>query len=81
MNHVETHIILTSRQHGFRSGHSGESQLIIMAEDLLSSADKGKGIDMSILDFSEAFDMVPHARLMGIHYQIMTLYIIIRYKG
>ena len=35
------------------------------AEDLLSSDDKGKRIDMSILDFSKAFDMVPHARLMG----------------
>ena len=65
MNHVETHNILTSRQHRFRSGHSCESQLIITAEDLLSSADKGKRIDMSILDFSKAFAMVPHARLMG----------------
>ena len=65
MNHVETYNILTSRQHRFRSGHSCESQLIITAEDLLSSVDTGKRIDMSILDFSKAFDMVPHARLMG----------------
>ena len=65
MNHVETHNILTNRQQGFRSVHSCKSQLIITAEDLLSSADKGKRIDMSILDFSKAFDMLPHARLMG----------------
>ena len=65
MNHVETHNILTSRQLGFWSGHSCESQLIITAEDLLSSADKDKRIDMSILDFSKALDMEPHARLMG----------------
>ena len=44
---------------------SCESQLIITAEGLLSSADKGKRIDLEIFNFSKAFDMVPHARLMG----------------
>ena len=39
--------------------------MIIRHLRVQSSADKGKRIDMSILDFSKAFDMVPHARLMG----------------
>ncbi len=64
MTHLESNNILTDLQHGFRSKRSCESQLLITTEDLLSAVDKGKQVDLTILDFSKAFDVVPHHRLM-----------------
>ena len=58
--HLEQHKILTSLQHGFRSGHSCESQLVITMHDLMQSFDRRLQTDMIILDFSKAFDTVPH---------------------
>ena len=65
LNHLDSHNILTDKQHGFRSGHSCESQLIITIHDLLTSVDGGRCVDLAILDFSKAFDTVPHHRLMS----------------
>jgi hypothetical protein len=49
---------------GFRSGYSCETQLIVTLSDLLQSYDQNKQIDVVILDFSKAFDTVPHDKLM-----------------
>ena len=62
LDHVEDHKILINLQHGFRSGRSCETQLITTTHDLLSSKSQ---IDVAILDFSKAFDTVPHAGLLG----------------
>ena len=65
--------ILSPRQHGFRSGHSCETQLILSIDDWSKSLDRGLRTDMAIFDFSKAFDSVPHQRLIlklqsfGIH--------------
>ena len=59
------HKILTNLQHGFRSGRSCETQLITTTHDLLSSFNSKSQIDVAILDFSKAFDRVPHAGLLG----------------
>ena len=56
--------ILTSLNHGFRSGYSCETQLIMTLNDLLQSYDQNKQTDVVILDFSKAFDTVPHDKLM-----------------
>ena len=64
INHFEKFQILTNLNHGFRSGYSCETQLLTTADDLLSSFDKNKQIDIAILDFSKAFDTVPHKRLL-----------------
>ena len=64
LTHLETHKILTNLQHGFRSGHSCESQLLITTDDLLRNYDKKLQTDVIILDFSKAFDKVPHQRLL-----------------
>ena len=42
-----------------------ETQLITTVNDLLASAYVGKRVDIAILDFSKAFDMVSHRRLMS----------------
>ena len=62
--HLDIHNILTSVQHGFRGGHSCESQLLITMDDLLRRNDKKEQIDMIILDFSKAFDKVSHKLLL-----------------
>ena len=62
-DHMDKHNILVDCQHGFRSRHSCVSQLIITVHDLASSLNQKHQTDMAILDFSKAFDRVPHTRL------------------
>jgi len=64
LSHFEQHKILTNLNHGFRSGFSCETQLAVTTHDLLQSFDKGKQVDVAILDFSKAFDTVPHNKLL-----------------
>ena len=65
MNHLDEHDILTDCQHGFRSRRSCETQLLTLVHDLATSLDPGKQqIDLAVLDFSKAFDRVPHQRLL-----------------
>ena len=52
-------------QHGFRQGYSCESQVITVCQDIADSLDKGDKIDAIIVDFSKAFDLVPHGRLIA----------------
>ena len=51
-------------QHGFRSNHSCESQLLTTVYDIVSSFDLKRQVDVAVLDFSKAFDVVPHRRLL-----------------
>ena len=51
-------------QHGFHARRSCETQLIGLDHDLAQSLDKKKQTDLAILDFSKAFDRVPHQRLL-----------------
>ena len=61
--HLNSGNIITPRQHGFRTGHSCESQLIIAVEDWAKAVDLGNQVDVAIFDFCNAFDTVPHERL------------------
>ena len=64
--HLEDHKILTDLQHGFRSGRSCETQLVTTFQDLAQMhTKKGSQIDIAILDFSKAFDTVPHDGLLS----------------
>ena len=63
-NHLEINNILTPHQHGFRKGFSTETQLISVLDDWLSSLDKQTMKDVLLIEFSKAFDSVPHQRLL-----------------
>ena len=66
LGHLEQHKILTELQHGFRSGRLCETQLITTFQDIAESYDKkGSQIDIAVLDFSKAFDTVPHDGLLS----------------
>ena len=59
--HLEDHTILTGFQHGFKSGRSCQTQLVTIFQDLAQMHNKkGSQIDIAVLDFSKAFDTVPH---------------------
>ena len=64
MDHYENNNVLVDVQHGFRPGRSCETQLLITAQDLSKSLDNKEQVDTVVLDFSKAFDRVPHRRLM-----------------
>ena len=62
--HLEAHMVFTNAQHGFRKGRSCESQLVLTIHDLVEGLDAGEQTDAILLDFSKAFDRVPHQRLL-----------------
>jgi len=51
-------------QHGFRPGYSCESQIITVCRDISDSLDEAARLDAIKIDFSKAFDLVPHDRLL-----------------
>ena len=63
--HLDNHGILSKFQHGFRKFLSCETQLLVTLSDLLWTRDRKAQVDIAILDFSKAFDTVPHDRLLG----------------
>ena len=54
---------VTPVQHGFRSKHSCESQLLITTDEFIQNFEGKTQTDVVVLDFSKAFDVVPHQRL------------------
>ena len=63
MTHLEEHDIVYQLQHGFRSKISTETQFFTFIHELSQNLDRKKQTDLAILDFSKAFDKVPHSRL------------------
>jgi len=60
-SHIREHL----DKYGFRASHSCETQLLTTLHDILSSRDRNIQIDAAVLDFSKAFDKVPHKGLMS----------------
>ena len=62
-SHGEHHNLLYHLQHGFRRFKPCESQLIEFVSDIVDNSHV-KQTGIIILDFSKAFDKVPHNRLL-----------------
>ncbi|KAF7254334.1 RNA-directed DNA polymerase from mobile element jockey [Varanus komodoensis] len=64
---------LTATQHGFRKNRSCQTNLVEFYDKVLRWLDGGDAVDVVYLDFSKAFDKVPHdilvekLRSFGIH--------------
>ena len=65
LKHLEDNTILTDCQHSFWAWRNCETQLLTLVHELADSIDNGKQMDLVILDFSKAFDRVPHQRLLA----------------
>lgn len=67
LSHVAKHLasnkIIIDEQHGFRERLSCETQLIQATHDWAEVLNRGGQTDILFLDFSKAFDKVPHSRL------------------
>ena len=64
MDHFDKFNILVDVQHGFRKGRSCDTQLSALVNDLAKILDNKSQADLIIMDFSKAFDSVPHQRLL-----------------
>ena len=64
ISHLEDSNILSDYQHGFRKKRSCKSQLVITIQELSDSLNTRDQVDCVLLDFSKAFDKVPHQRLL-----------------
>ena len=64
-NHMETNNLFTKCQHGFRQHRSCVTQLLEVLNDFTKLIEMKDNIDVIYLDFSKAFDTVPHMRLIN----------------
>ena len=62
--HLERLSLLSTRQHGFRQNRSCITNLLWARESWINAVDNGNRIDVIFVDFSRAFDKVPHQRLI-----------------
>ena len=62
-DHLASFNILCDEQHGFRNKRSCETQLITTVNDFAKCLNQKGQCDVLLLDFSKAFDKVPHSRL------------------
>ena len=60
MKHLDQSNILSPFQHGFCLCHSCETQLLFTVHDLAKGIDQHLQTDFVLLDFTKAFDSVPH---------------------
>ena len=73
MSHFDDNNLLSQYQHGFRSEHSCESQLISFRQEVYDNLENGNQTYIIVMDFSKAFDKVDHNKLiyklsaLGIH--------------
>ena len=57
-DHLDSHSILSPFQHGFRNKYSCKTQLLLTVHDIASIHDNNIQVDIRILDFLKAFDVV-----------------------
>ena len=75
---MEGHRLISPAQHGFRNRRSCVSNLLLAREIWTRSLDSCRRLDVVFVDFSKAFDKVPHRRLLrkleayGVHGKLLS---------
>jgi len=64
MTHMDNNRLLVDNQYGFRNKRSTTLQLLSVIDHWTEIMDEGNSLDVLYLDFSKAFDTVPHQRLL-----------------
>ena len=64
LSHLQEYNLIRKSQHGFLPHRSCLTNLLEFLEEITRLIDEGHSLDVMFLDFSKAFDKVPHARLM-----------------
>ena len=64
IDHLDTNNLISNTQHGFTSNKSTTTNLIEFFNKITQDTDQGIPVDLLYLDFSKAFDKVPHTRLI-----------------
>ena len=65
-SHMMQHDLHEVHQSAYKAGHSTESALLKVTDDILQALDKKKGVLMVLLDLSAAFDTVAHEKLLEV---------------
>ena len=64
LEHMKDNNLLDQMQSAYRSGHSTETALLRVHNDIVISVDQGRGVALILLDLSAAFDTVDHTILL-----------------
>ena len=65
IEHMKENDLLDPMQSAYRKGHSTETALLRVHNDIVSAIDKGHGVFLVLLDLSTAFDTVDHDILLS----------------
>ena len=63
IEHLSSNGLMDQYQSAYRKGHSTETALVRVHNDIVSAVDKGCGVCLILLDLSAAFDTVDHTIL------------------
>jgi len=64
IRHTQDSQVIRPSQRGFMKGRSCLTNLISFHVEVTRLVDEGKAVDVVCLDFSKAFDTVPHSILL-----------------